>query len=354
MCDKNHSRFFIRLRHWEYWPFLLVYFPVIFVWFWYCLRARSFFFFSASNPSIKYGGYTMEPKDDIYKLIPIEYYPKTLSIQPQESYKSILQKIQEKEINFPCIIKPNIGMKGMGVMKIDNTIALEKAVALYTVPFLIQELINYPLEVGVFYIRNPHENKGRITGIVWKEMLAVIGDGIHTIEALILREPRYVLQIDAIKKLFTPTALQEILAKDISKVLVPFGNHARGALFLDYTNKYAFDWEGTINKACIPIKDFYYGRLDIKFNSVEELAAGKKFSIIEINGAGSEPTHIYDPSHHIFFAWKEIIKHWEWMYQIAKYNHRKGLPYLSFKEGLHMYMSYFSYIKELKSLIAKQ
>ena len=58
---------------------------------------------------------------------------------------------------------------------------------------------------------------------------------------------------------------------------------------------------------------------------------------MEVNGAGSEPTHIYDPAHSIFFAWKEIIRHWVILFRISVANHRLGHSYLSFSEGLHMF-----------------
>jgi len=36
--------------------------------------------------------------------------------------------------------------------------------------------------------------------------------------------------------------------------------------------------------------------------------------------AGSEPTHIYDPRHCLFFAWKEIIRHWRLLYRVSMAN----------------------------------
>jgi hypothetical protein len=71
-------------------------------------------------------------------------------------------------------------------------------------------------------------------------------------------------------------------------------------------------------------------------NSLEDFAKGGPFKIIEINGAGSEPTHIYDPQHSIFFAWKEIVLHWYWLWRISKLQHQAGIPYLTWKEGWEM------------------
>ena len=59
--------------------------------------------------------------------------------------------------------------------------------------------------------------------------------------------------------------------------------------------------------------------------------------IIEVNGAGSEPTHMYDPRHSLFFAWREITRHWKILYQVSRENHRRGIPYLPFNEGIEMF-----------------
>src|SRR3954470_4803374 len=70
--------FLIRLFHWEYWPFNVVYGPILFSWLLLCLRARSFFFFNTSNPTIKNGGFLLESKKEIYEIIPAKLYPRTV------------------------------------------------------------------------------------------------------------------------------------------------------------------------------------------------------------------------------------------------------------------------------------
>ncbi|HNM27878.1 MAG TPA: hypothetical protein PKL15_20695, partial [Saprospiraceae bacterium] len=41
-----------KLTDWERWPFAVFYFPLSFVWIWHILRARAFWFFSPSNPTL--------------------------------------------------------------------------------------------------------------------------------------------------------------------------------------------------------------------------------------------------------------------------------------------------------------
>src|SRR6185503_10280851 len=73
-----HRPFFIRLFNWEYWSFAAVYALIYPIWILLCLRARSFFFFVAANPSIKNGGFIGESKKDIISIIPPDKHPKTV------------------------------------------------------------------------------------------------------------------------------------------------------------------------------------------------------------------------------------------------------------------------------------
>jgi hypothetical protein len=100
-------------------------------------------------------------------------------------------------------------------------------------------------------------------------------------------------------------------------------------------------------------REFHFGRIDIRFLSWEALEAGSDFSIIELNGAGSEPTHMYDPSHSIFQAWKEIIRHWRWMYRVSSQNRRRGYRYLSLAEGLALLRQSKAYDKKLDAFAFK-
>jgi hypothetical protein len=45
----KNKPFWIRLFHWEYWNFHIIYLPLYPVFIYFCLRARSFFF-AAANP----------------------------------------------------------------------------------------------------------------------------------------------------------------------------------------------------------------------------------------------------------------------------------------------------------------
>ena len=340
----SRSAFMIRLRHWEYWPFFVVYMPVFFYWAWLSLKARSFFFFSTANPSIENAGFLLESKQQIYDLLPEGSYPRTVYCQ-KKLLMGLMNGLGRHGLSYPVIAKPDIGQRGMGVELLKDECQLIRYAARSKVDFLLQEYIDYPLEIGVFYYRMPGEQKGYISGIVGKEMLSVTGDGHSTVEALLCRNERYVLQMPVLKRTYGGV-LQRVLGKGEALTLVPYGNHSRGAKFLDYSHRITPRLEAMVDDLCRQVPGFYFGRLDIKFNSWQELEAGEAFSIIELNGAGSEPTHIYDPRHSIFFAWKEIRRHLDILYAISRANAReRGLLPMSFWEGIEMFRDYYRHEK---------
>lgn len=340
-----HHPFFIKLFHWEYWPFHVVYGPIYLYWFWLCAKARSFFFFNTSNPSIINGGFLMESKKEIYELIPMQYYPPTLLFKAGSNSKIVLAAVNENKLRFPLVGKPDIGMQGKGVKKLSSSAELIEYASQSKVDYLVQEFVPYQKEIGIFYYRYPGEAKGHISGIVEKEFLAVIGDGVSDIQTLLERNKRYKLQLPVLRKTYREE-LDKVLPPGEEFLLVPYGNHARGAKFLDASHLIDQELTDTIDQICQQVKGFYFGRLDIRYNSWEELKAGSNFSIIELNGAGSEPTHMYDPRHSIFFAWKEIIRHWNILYRISRTNHRVlQKPYMNMTEGLEMLKANKRYVR---------
>lgn len=341
--------FFTRLFSWEFWSFNQIYFCLYPIWLFLCLRARSFFFFSAANPSIRNGGFLSESKKDIYAIMPDRLYPPTLYFDPAEDKGSVSARLKERNFNFPLIGKPDIGRRGRAVKILNNEAELAAYIDRITVDYHIQQFIPYENEVGIFYYRYPGEPAGRISGIVKKEFLKVTGDGRNTIRRLLKADKRAVLYLKNFEKMHG-TALDKVLPAGEEKILAPYGNHIRGSKFLDHSYLIEEKISRVVDEICRQVDQFYYGRLDIRYRDWEEFREGKNFSVIEVNGSGSEPTHIYDPKHSLFFGWKEIVRHWIILWRISKMNHKKGIPYLSLKEGIAMFREEAKHSKKLAQM----
>lgn len=288
----------------------------------------------------------MESKKEIYDLIPPEYYPTTILIASHSDRDNILEKVADAGIPFPLIAKPDIGLRGSAVKKIHTPEELLQYNAKADFNYLVQALIPYQNEVGIFYVRYPDQPSGKITGIVAKEFMIVTGDGNKTIEQLVMQNPRYALKLNTLQKEYG-AKLQDVLPKGVLLNLVPYGNHARGSKFIDATHWATPELERQVDAICQKISGFYFGRIDIMYNSVAEMEQGKNVQIVEINGASSEPTHIYDPKHTIFFAWKELFRHITMMYEISVINYRRGFPYLQYKEGMAEYRKHVQQEKRI-------
>lgn len=342
---KKLSLFFHKLTHWEYWPYQVVYFPVYFQYLYYAIRTQSFFYFNASNPTIKNGGFFMESKKEIYDLIPPQYYPKTLLIHPSETIECILEKMKTSAIDFPLIAKPDIGLRGTAVKKIHHPEELKEYLNKAKFDVLLQDLIPYKNEIGLFYVKLPNQ-PGTITGIVSKEFMIIKGNGKNTIRELLHNDKRYLFQLNTLEKEYKEK-LNTILKDGETINLVPYGNHCRGTKFVDASNEITQEMIDSFNHICAQIKGFHFGRMDIMFQSFEDLAKGKNFQIVEINGAISEPTHMYDPKHSLWFGWKELMRHFHYMYLISKNNHKNGAKYLTFKEGVNEFKNHHKHYNSI-------
>lgn len=336
-----------KLLHWEYWPQEIVYFIVYPYYAWIAFRLRAAGFFVVANPHDGEMNFLMESKIKIYNHIPTPYYPTTIYVEPNQDFNFILNEVKLVQIPFPFITKPNVGHKGIGVKKIYSEVELLAHHQSVKHPYLIQRLVEFEHEIGLFWVRFPNESTGKLTGIVYKEYLHVIGDGKRTLEQLIYADARTYYQLHYLEQKFK-NEWNTVLPNGEKLIIVPFGSHFRGSKFLDISDKITPTLIETFNAICTQINGYYYGRMDIKFDNWKDLENGKNFAIIETNGAGSEPTHIYDPKHSIFFAWKEIVRHLSYLQKVCLQNKQKGYQTTNLKQLLKMYTEYKVYMKEIE------
>lgn len=332
MKSSNISNFWIKLRQWEYWPWWIVYIPVFAYWLWCGLKARAIFYLSAANPGFEYGGIIGSSKKTILDKIPAELVPTGILVTPTESIEDIIISMQETGLSFPVVVKPDVGERGFKVELINN----EGELVLYLTDnddtLIMQEYIDLPMEVGVFYYRLPNEDKGTVSSVVLKGLLKVAGDGKLSIQQLMMKNERAKLQINRLTEVGN-IDLDYIPRKNEEILLEPIGNHNRGTTFLDgnhLINRQLIELFDSISKK---IDGFYYGRFDIRCKDADALYKGE-FKIMELNGSVSEPAHIYSPGFPLLKGYQVLYHHWRILYKISRMNHKNGVPYMSFRTGL--------------------
>ncbi len=322
-----------KIKNWEQWPFKILYAPISPVWLWYIIRSRAVWFFTPSNPKLTFGGMEGEPKKEMHDLLPSELCPRYFNVAPSDDFADVKEKLVQSTIQYPLIVKPEIGGQGILFRKIENEQHLKEYHLKIPVEYFVQEFIKYPLEVSLFYYRYPFEKKGSITGFLQKIPMRVTGNGEDTLEELLRKNLKAKKRIDELKSKHTQN-FNKIIPEGEDYILSYAANHNRGALFIDLSSEINDKLVEMLDEISIGINDFFYGRYDIMCRSVEDLKQGKNFIILEYNGCGAEPNHFYDTGYTLSGAWKEILKHWKILHRISSYNHRQGIPYWPLMKGI--------------------
>jgi hypothetical protein len=231
--------------------------------------------------------------------------------------------MRQHGFGFPIVLKPDTGERGSGVKVARSSAEAVEYLEQAGGDILIQQYVEGH-EYGVFYYRYPDQATGRIFSITDKRLPVVTGDGIHTLEELILADERAVcmasLYLDRHQSL-----LHEIPPAGVSVRLGDLGNHCQGALFLDGAELNSPALEAEIDRLSRGYAGFYFGRYDLRVPAEDDLRAGRNITILELNGASSEATHIYDPRHDVFAAWRTLREQWRILFSIADQNRRAGI-----------------------------
>ena len=272
------------------------------------------------------GGLVNESKFQHLSDVDPAFKPVTVFLPANVPAATALKIIQSGQLEYPFIIKPDRGEKGWGVQLIRQEQELLRWLQQHEIDAVAQEFVDLPIELGIVFYRYPNGKKSGVTSAGFKQLPTVTGDGASTMEQLMQQEGialnvhRYI------------TTLNVIPVKG-QKINIDFVAHRRrGTSFVD--GNYLIDPQLTaiIDRITSSVKGFDLGRLDIKTSSIENLRAGKDCRILEINGAGSLPIHVFDPKVSFFSAYRDLYKHWKLIYRISKQNHALGTPYMKFNE----------------------
>lgn len=332
LCTWRGRRQFVgrwrRLTQWEYWPAWTVYPPVVALCLWKALRHRHPTVFTAVNPGMDASGFVGESKSAILESLRDEegLVARHARISAQAGLEQRLRICLEfqtaHQLAFPLVLKPDAGQRGSGVAIVHSEEEARTWLATIQVDAIVQEYVPGE-EYGVFWYRLPHETSGRIFSITKKVFPKLAGDGERTLEELILDDPRavcmadYYLKVNAHRSKHVPPAGAHVQ-------LVNIGNHCRGTIFLDGSHLCTAELEASLTRVSSRFEGFCYGRYDLRVGSAEELQRGVGFKVIELNGATSEATHMYDPRHRITYAWQTLWKQWQLLFRIAEANRAQG------------------------------
>lgn len=339
----------IKWSSWEYWPVKLTYIPVVIMWAIQALRSKRIAFFTNVNPSIPTSGLFGESKINIMKHIPEEYLPESIFTGRNAVLEDVLEEMKDRGIVFPCVAKPDIGERGLLVEVIENEEQLAAYLLRTKMDTIVQTYVDYPLELSVLCYQVPGTDEAGITSVCEKEFLHVTGDGESTLEELISRYPRAVLQQE---RLATQNKgkMTEVIPTGKVIQLEPIGNHCRGTKFLNANHYIDSELETTMLSILKQMDGFYYGRFDLRAKSIESLKSGQDFYILEFNGVASEPAHIYSPAYPVVKAYRDLWHHAGIMRRISDQLTRSGIVPMKVRDILSALSVYRKYLRNAKAI----
>ena len=310
----------------EFWPGWLFYAPVVLQWIWLGLRFGDMSLPSAANPTIETGGLCGESKSAILDMAgpaAREWIAPFVTFLAGTDDAAAVAR--QAGLGWPVVLKPDVGCNGAGVALVADVQGLVAAAMKFAhgTRLLLQRYVPHPAEAGLFYIRHPDEPVGQITSVTLKQQPVVVGDGRSSLEALVRADPR----AGQVPELYLPrlgARRADVPAAGEAVRLVFAGNHCKGAVFRDGADRITPALVKQVDEIARSIPGFHFGRLDVRYESEAALRLGKGFTIIEVNGVGSEATHIWDARCTLRDAYASQFTHYGAAWEIGRANRAAG------------------------------
>jgi membrane protein DedA with SNARE-associated domain len=320
---------FQKWRRWEFWPPWVFYPPVALMCGWLAIRFRGLSLPTVANPAQRNGGMIGESKIEILRELmrtAPAFTADAYLIAPGplvERMQRVESLAAERKMGFPFVLKPDAAQRGSGFRKVQSWQDTAGYLDRVKSPVVLQRYIGQPKEAGIFYYRFPSEERGHIFSITRKVFPCVVGNGRETLEHLIRQDKRASLIASTYLARFGESSAQ-VVPEGQQVRLVEAGNHCQGCIFQEGADLNTDLLCEALDRITGRLTEFFVGRFDVRYENDDELRDGVGFTIIELNGAASEATNIYDEDNSLWTAYKTLYRQWKLVYQIGAENRGRG------------------------------
>jgi membrane protein DedA with SNARE-associated domain len=317
-----------RWLKWEFWPARLFYFPICVNYLRLGLKYGGFNLPTIANPGMYTGGLVGESK--IATLLQLSRTSADQTARSgliKASVPDRMERLQEicaeQRLALPLVLKPDVAQRGSGFKLVRAWDDARDYLGQVTEDVVAQEYAPGPCEAGIFYYRFPHEARGRIFAITEKIFPTVTGDGVHTVEELVRADARAAIMAKTYLQRHRAIRNNVLVPGQILK-LVEAGNHCQGCIFRDGMHLWSEKLDACIDEISRKVPGFFIGRYDVRYPSEADIMNGENFKIVELNGASSEATSIYDARNSVFRAYATLFKQWDLVFAIGAANRKLG------------------------------
>lgn len=312
-------------------PKWMICIPLAVQWLWLSLRYLSPTLPSAVNPAIPTGGLVGEGKLDYFngaglhaKSAIADYC--AVSTHRHPTRRSLTRKIATANLQFPLIAKPNLGLCGYGVQRIETMDALLAYCAVFprNETIVLQRYLSATGEAGIFYLRDPDTDVSELIGLALRHSPHITGDGVHTIDELVQADGRARRLLQSIHH-HVDVDRTQIPARGVSVRLATIGSTRVGGLYRNGAHLITPQLLAAIDAIARDMPSFFCGRFDVRFDDLDALREGHGFTIIEINGAGSEAIEAWDPDIGVINAFRMIFEKQRRLFALGHQMRRRGV-----------------------------
>jgi len=323
-------------------PPVLFYIPLGVQWFWLGFRHGSLSLPSVANPNIEVGGLWGESKSSCLDMVgPAERrwladYATVRRGHGRGAFERDARRARAAAngagLSFPLVAKPDIGWRGFGVRLIGSADELSAYVGAYpqNETILLQQHIDHEGEAGVLYARLPESPSGNVISLTFRYFPYVVGDGERSVRDLILADQRSAWKAGlhfGLEAGHASTAVGElgrVPSRGETVRLSFIGSNRVGGLYRDGREHITPQLVQRFDAISQSMPEFYYGRFDVRFASLDRFRQGEEFSIIEINGAGGESINVWDPEMPLSQVYRELFAQQRLLFDIGARNRARG------------------------------
>jgi hypothetical protein len=166
------------------------------------------------------------------------------------------------------------------------------------------------------------------------------GDGRSTLAELIWTHPRFRMQADTFLRRHSAET-DRVLGAGERFPLALAGNHCQGTLFRDGAYLITPELETAFDAVARRFEGFFIGRFDVRYTDPAEFRAGRGFAIVELNGATSESTNLYDPTWPLWRAYYTLFRQWALLFRTGAANRARGHAPVSVWELLRLLRTHY-------------
>ncbi len=317
----------------EFWPTAVFYLPVALYWLRLAVRYRSALLPTAANPLFAAGGLCAESKAAVLGSLAdggagawvAPFVALTREGEAAADAARAEGALSAAGLALPVVAKPDLGCRGAGVRLIENTADLHAYLAGFPQGerLVLQRYVAYPGEAGVLYARLPGWRRGRILSLALKYFPEAVGDGRSTLRQLIYADAR-ARRIAEVYLARHGERCERVVPAGERVRLTFVGNHFRGAVCRDANALITAAMTRRFEAIARAMPEFYFGRFDVRFRDLDALRRGEDFLILEVNGAGAEPLHIWDCRARLAAAYRAMLRQTRLLFEIGHRNRARG------------------------------